>query len=37
VLGAYHPSTLATRHNLAAAYQEAGRTAEAITLQEQRP
>jgi enhancing lycopene biosynthesis protein 2 len=32
VLGADHPDTLTTRNNLANAYQEAGRTAEAITL-----
>jgi hypothetical protein len=37
VLGADHPDTLATRNNLAAVYEEAGRTAEAITLHEQRP
>jgi Tetratricopeptide repeat len=37
VLGADHPDTLATRHHLAAAYRAAGRTAEAITLDEQRP
>ena len=35
VLGADHPDTLATRNNLANAYQDAGRTAEAITLHEQ--
>ena len=35
VLGANHPSTLATRTDLAHAYREAGRTAEAITLLEQ--
>jgi hypothetical protein len=35
VLGSDHPDTLATRNNLAIAYQEAGRTAEAITLHEQ--
>ena len=34
-LGADHPDTLATRHNLALAYQATGRTAEAITLYEQ--
>ena len=37
VLGADHPDTLATRNNLALAYQVAGRTAEAITLHEQCP
>jgi tetratricopeptide (TPR) repeat protein len=35
VLGADHPDTLAARNDLAAAYQAAGRTAEAITLHEQ--
>ena len=30
VLDADHPDTLATRNNLADAYQDAGRTAEAI-------
>jgi tetratricopeptide (TPR) repeat protein len=35
VLGGDHPDTLTTRNNLAAAYQDAGRTAEAITLHEQ--
>ena len=35
VLGADYPDTLATRGNLAVAYQAAGRTAEAITLHEQ--
>jgi tetratricopeptide (TPR) repeat protein len=34
LLGADHPSTLASRNNLAAAYQDAGRTAEAIQLHE---
>ena len=34
-LGADHHDTLATRDNLAAAYQDAGRTAQAITLHEQ--
>ena len=34
VLGADHPDTLATRNNLAVAYGDAGRTAEAITLHE---
>jgi len=35
ILGPDHPDTLASRSNLAAAYQDAGRTAEAITLHEQ--
>jgi uncharacterized protein DUF4062/tetratricopeptide repeat protein len=35
VLGPDHPHTLASRHNLADAYQTAGRTGEAITLEEQ--
>jgi tetratricopeptide (TPR) repeat protein len=35
VLGADHLRTMDTRNNLAAAYREAGRTAEAITLHEQ--
>ena len=35
VLGPEHPSTLASRDNLASAYQDAGRIAEAITLHEQ--
>ena len=35
VLGPDHPDTLAARNNLAVAYQDAGRTAEAITLHEQ--
>ena len=35
VLGADHPDTLDARHNLATAYRDAGRTAEAITLVEQ--
>ena len=35
VLGADHPDILATRNNLAVAYLDAGRTAEAITLLEQ--
>ena len=35
VLGADHPDTLLTRSNLANAYPDAGRTAEAITLYEQ--
>jgi Tetratricopeptide repeat len=35
VLGADHPDTLTARNNLANAYQDAGRTAEAITLCEQ--
>ncbi len=35
VLGADHPDTVASRNNLASAYQLAGRTAEAITLHEQ--
>jgi tetratricopeptide (TPR) repeat protein len=35
VLGPDHPSTLASRNNLAAAYQAAGRRDEAITLDEQ--
>ena len=35
VLGADHPDTLTTRHNLANAYRDAGRTAEAITMHEQ--
>jgi tetratricopeptide (TPR) repeat protein len=34
-LGNDHPDTLATRNNLAAAYQDAGRTAEAIALYQQ--
>ena len=34
VLGGDHPDTLATRNNLAAAYQDAGRAAEAIPLLE---
>ncbi|MGI5219522.1 tetratricopeptide repeat protein [Nocardia sp. CA-290969] len=34
VLGAEHPGTLGTRHNLASAYQAAGRVAEAIPLYE---
>jgi tetratricopeptide (TPR) repeat protein len=34
VLGADHPETLGTRHDLAVAYQAAGRTAEAIVLHE---
>jgi hypothetical protein len=34
VLGADHPDTLGTRNNLANAYQDAGRTAEAIALHE---
>ncbi len=34
-LGADHPDTLATQHNLALAYREAGQYAEAITLFEQ--
>jgi hypothetical protein len=34
VLGADHPHTLSTRNNLANAYQDAGRTAEAIALHE---
>jgi Tetratricopeptide repeat len=37
VLGADHPDTLATRNNIAAAYQDAGRTAEAISPDKQRP
>ena len=37
VLGADHPDTLAARANLATAYRAAARTAEAITLHEQRP
>ena len=35
MLGADHPDTLSTRNNLAVAYRDAGRTAEAITLHEQ--
>ena len=35
VLGADHPDTLNARNNLAIAYRDAGRTAEAITLDEQ--
>jgi hypothetical protein len=35
VLGTDHPDTLTTRNNLALAYREAGRTAEAIALHEQ--
>ena len=35
MLGADYPDTLATRDNLATAYQAAGRTAEAIILHEQ--
>ena len=35
VLGVDHPDTLRTRGNLASAYQDAGRTTEAITLHEQ--
>ena len=35
MLGADHPDTLASRNNLALAYRDAGRTAEAITLFEQ--
>ena len=35
VLGADHPDTLTTRHNLASAYRDAGRSAEAITMHEQ--
>ena len=35
VLGTDHPNTLASRNNLASAYQAAGRTAEAIPLLEQ--
>ena len=34
-LGADHPDTMTTRHNLANAYRDAGRTAEAITMHEQ--
>jgi len=34
VVGADHPDTLASRHNLAWAYREAGRATEAITLHE---
>jgi Tetratricopeptide repeat len=37
VLGADHPDTLNTRHNLALAYQDAGRTAEAIEPQPSDP
>ena len=37
VMGADHPAILATRNNLAIAYRAAGRTAGAITLNEQRP
>ena len=35
VLGPDHPDTLTSRNNLAVAYRDAGRTAEAITLHEQ--
>ena len=35
VLGPDHPDTLTSRNNLAIAYQDAGRTGEAITLHEQ--
>jgi hypothetical protein len=35
ILGPAHPDTLASRNNLANAYQEAGRAADAITLHEQ--
>ena len=35
LLGPDHPDTLASRNNLALAYQETGRTAEAIALHEQ--
>jgi tetratricopeptide (TPR) repeat protein len=35
VLGADHPDTLSSQNNLALAYQEAGRVAEAIALFEQ--
>ena len=35
VLGLDHPGTLASRHSLAADYQAAGCTSEAITLHEQ--
>ena len=35
MLGPDHPDTLASRNNLATAYQEAGRAAEAIPLHEQ--
>ena len=35
VLGPDHPDTLHSRNNLAIAYQDAGRTDEAITLHEQ--
>ena len=34
VLGPDHPDTLKSRNNLASAYQEAGRTAEAMSLHE---
>ncbi|MFJ1775001.1 FxSxx-COOH system tetratricopeptide repeat protein [[Kitasatospora] papulosa] len=34
ILGPVHPETLSTRNNLATAYQQAGRTTEAIPLQE---
>jgi Tetratricopeptide repeat len=34
-LGPDHPDTLASRNNLAEAYREAGRTAEAIPLHQQ--
>ena len=34
VLGAQHPNTLAARHSLAGAYQEAGRVGEAVALYE---
>ena len=35
VLGTDHPDTVTTRNNLATAYREAGRTAEAITTRQQ--
>jgi hypothetical protein len=35
VLGPDHPDTLRSRNNLAVAYQDAGRTAEAIDLSHQ--
>ncbi|OMG10384.1 tetratricopeptide repeat protein, partial [Actinomyces naeslundii] len=35
ILGPHHPNTLASRHNLAYAYQDAGRLDEAIALHEQ--
>ncbi len=35
MLGPDHPDTLASRNNLATAYHEAGRAAEAITLRQQ--